>query len=122
MTALVKTNLIRKGGFETFDLEDIGEKLYELIDLFWDIGAVQMFFYMQCAAPGRCNDVVEFGKILYKQVVAASCKMLEAGIGHGLPATGLVRRVDHFAAKLFEQFQGSYAYLRIKLVNVTGYE
>ena len=83
---------------------------------------MQVVFYMQYAAAGRGNYVVEFRKIFYKQVVASARKMLETGIGHGLPATGLARWVDDFAVKLFEQFQGSYAYLRIKLVYVTGYE
>jgi hypothetical protein len=122
MTALVQTNSIRKGSLEAVDGQDIGEEFNELIDLLRDIGAVQVVFYMQDAAAGRSYNVVEFRKILYKKVVAPGCKMLETGIGHGLPATGLIRWVDDFAAKLLEQFQGGYAYLGVKLVDVTGYE
>src|SRR6267154_519106 len=110
MTALVQPDLIRKGSLQTVDPQDIGEKFHELIDLLWDIGAVQMLFYMQHAAAGRCHDIIECGEILYEQVITPCCEVLEAGIGHGLPATGLVRWIDYFAAKLFEQFQGGDAY------------
>jgi hypothetical protein len=113
---------IREGSLQTVDPQDIGEKFYELIDLLRDTGTVQMLFYMQHAAAGRRHDIIEFRKIFYEQVVTPCREVLETGIGHGLPATGLVRWIDYIAAKLFEQFQGGDAHLRIKLVDITGYE
>lgn len=122
MTALVQPDLIREGSLQPVDPQDIGEEFDKLIDLFRDIGAVQMFFYMQYTAAGRCHDIIEFRKIFYEQVIAPFCKVFKTGIGHGLPATGLVRGINDIAAKFFKQFQRGDAYLRIKLVNITGYE
>jgi hypothetical protein len=48
-----------------------------------------MIFDMERAASGRRNDIVVFVKVLNKQIIAVSGKMLETRVRHGLPATGL---------------------------------
>jgi hypothetical protein len=81
-----------------------------------------VFFYMQNTAAGGTDDVIEFSEIFYKQIVTPCRKMLETRVGHGLAATGLVSGVNYFTTEFFQQLQGSYAYLGIKLVYVTRYK
>jgi hypothetical protein len=83
---------------------------------------MQVLLNMQHTAPRRGNYIIELLKILDKKVITTLREMLKPRIGHRLTTAGLIRRVDDGAAKLFQQFQGSDPYLRIKLVYVTRYK
>jgi hypothetical protein len=134
MTALVKTNPIREAGVEMVDLQYIGKEFDEFEDLSGDTAGlvlthgmartptVQMFLDMQDTTAGRGDDVFELRKIFDEEIVTAAGEMFETRIGHGLSATGLVRRIDHFATQLFQQLQGGDTHLGIKLIDITGYE
>lgn len=83
---------------------------------------MQMFFNMKNTAARGRNDVIKTIKIVKEQIVAALGKVFKTGVSHGLTTTGLIGRIDNFTAKFFQQFQGGDAYLRIKLVYITGYK
>jgi hypothetical protein len=123
VTALVKTHSEWEDRVEMLDLQDIGEEFDQLEDLFGNSGIpVQVLPDMQYAAAGWGDDIVEGPEIFDEQIIASAGEMLESRIGHGLPATGLVGRVDDFASQLFQQLQRSDTRLWIKLIDITGYE
>jgi hypothetical protein len=49
-----------------------------------------MIFNVQHTTAGWRYDILKGLKVLDKQVIAAFCKMLKTGVGHGLSATGLL--------------------------------
>src|SRR6185437_6519037 len=101
MTALMKTHLMGKCCFEVFDLQYACEKFDKLENLFRDPGiTMEVFLDMQYAAAGRGDDIVEVFEIFDEEFITASCEVFESRIGHGLSATGLIGRVNHFATQL----------------------
>src|SRR5579872_7541236 len=85
-------------------------------------GRVQLLPDMQDTTARRRNDIIKCGKILYEQFIAAPGQMCKTRIRHGLPATGLGRRISDLTSSPFQQLQGGDTHLRIKLVYITGYE
>jgi len=83
---------------------------------------MDVFFDVQHAAAGRCDDVVERLKIFDEEVVASFGEMFETGVGHRLAAAGLFRGKDNLAALLFQQLEGGDTDLRVELVDITGYK
>ncbi len=57
-----------------------------------------------------------------EQFIATFGKMFKTRIRHRLTATGLRRGINDFAPELFQQPHGRNAYLRIELIDITGYE
>jgi hypothetical protein len=143
VTALVETDLVGKSGIEMLDLQNIGQEFDQFEDPGGNSGvalpcpgvaspvftrgmvralAMQMLLDMQDTAAGWTDDIVEIRKIFDEQIVTAAGEMPETRISHWLAATGLIRGIYHFATQLFQQLQGGDAHLRIKLIDITGYE
>jgi hypothetical protein len=103
MAALVQAYLVRKAGLNIFNFQYVREELYELVDLFRNIGIpVQVVLDMQRTAARGTYYIVIDAKILYEQVIASLRKMFEAGISHRLSAAGLIGGVIHVATVFFQ--------------------
>src|SRR6185312_4848115 len=83
---------------------------------------MNMFLDVQHTTAGGSDNVIELLKIFDEEVVASFSEMFEAGVCHRLAAAGLFRRIDHLAAKLFKQLEGSDTDLWVELVDITGYK
>jgi hypothetical protein len=88
------------------DLEDIVQELDELqgagahlLDLFGLLDGVETVAYKVDAATLGRHDVIEAGEVAHEQRFRGGGLGVEAGIGHRLPAAGLVARLDDLAAK-----------------------
>jgi hypothetical protein len=99
MTTLVESDPMGEASVEAVNPEDVGKKFDEFEYL---IVKADVFFYMKYAATRGGDDIIKFGKILYKEGIAVAGEMLEAGIGHGLAAAGLIGGIDYCTAELFQ--------------------
>jgi hypothetical protein len=121
VTALMKADLIGEAGVEMIDVEDVCQEFDEFEDLVMEAGMLMgVFLDVQDAGPGWRNDVVEFAEVFDEEIGTSAGEVFEPGVGHGLAAAGLIGRIDNFAAAFFQQLKSRYAYLWIKLVDITG--
>jgi hypothetical protein len=60
---------------------------------------VEVTTHLLYAAAGGSNDVIKIFKVIDEQVFRGLGILFIAAVGHGLPATGLVKRVTDIKAE-----------------------
>jgi len=74
------------------------------------------------AASGGANDVVVLAEDLKEPFGQGACGSVASGVSHGLPAAGLLLGEIDVQTQAAQDSQCGESDLRIKLVDVAGYE
>ena len=127
VTAIVNAYLVGKFSFQFLDLHNIVQELADIINLLTvhtnvipllqDMGMV--LFYEGYATGRGAYHVVIVLKLFLHPEGQASRLILEAGVRHGLSATGLVHRIIDIHTHMPQQFIRGDTHFGVHRVNVT---
>ena len=124
------SDAVRKGAGQPVDFEDVGEELAQFecfVGHLFELGRMTEHFFVvmphhRDAAAGGRDDVVVGSEYLQEPLRQWPGVVVQAGVGHGLAAAGLLFGIFDLQSLPFEQFKRGQAYLWVELVDVAGNE